>query len=57
MDALWLLCGRTQSYYLESLQQSSWALKQRFTPDGIAAVAPGANALSEFLDVVRIGIE
>lgn len=57
VDALWLLCGRTQSYYLESLQQSSWALKQRFTPDGIAAVAPGANALSEFLDVVRIGAE
>lgn len=57
VDALWLLCGRTQSYYLESLQQSSWALKQRFTPDGIAAVAPGANALSEFLDVVRIGTE
>ena len=39
---------------VETLHRSSWAERHQFVPDGIAAVAPGANALSSFLDMVGI---
>ena len=54
VDALWLLCGRAQKRFSEPLQRSAWAQQQAFVPDGIATVAPGANALPDFLDSVGV---
>lgn len=53
VDSLWLLCGRALHWQCETLQQSSWALaNDGFVPDGIATVAPGANAIGEFLNQI-----
>ena len=54
VDAMWLLCGRAKERHLETLQQSTWATQQNFTPDGIATVAPGANAISGFCDAIGV---
>lgn len=57
VDSLWLFCGRAFDRYAEPLQQSSWAQCQSIIPDGIATVAPDANALDVFFDAVGIAEE
>ncbi|RNL19633.1 hypothetical protein DMP07_06590 [Slackia faecicanis] len=57
VDALWLLCGRVSRRQIKVRQNSPWAQshKELVLPDGVAAVAPGANAL---LDVFgELGID
>ena len=48
-------CAVGGRYAIEPMQQSAWAQGQLFVPDGIATVAPGANALSDLFDAVGIG--
>lgn len=57
VDSLWLFCGRAFERSAEPLQQSSWAQRQTIVPDGVASVAPHANALDAFFDAVGISEE
>ena len=50
VDAVWLLCGRAGERSVWRLQASAWARTQGMCAcDGVATLAPGADALDEVL--------